>query len=91
MSLDRWIKTEESEEKEEKPIKKKIKKKPIENKNKQKRERKKEEKAPVLLTKYQLLCSKAKCKYQKTIMKKRLTSKDKTCPRCGSEMKVKKL
>ena len=47
------------------------------------------EKPPIKLTKYTLICPSAKCKYQKTIMKKQLTDIDKICPRCNKEMKVK--
>jgi len=43
------------------------------------------------LSKFELVCSNRKCKYKKTIMKKLLTEKDKTCPRCSGVMKVQKL
>jgi len=41
------------------------------------------------LKKYMLACSNAKCKYQKIVMKNRLTEKDKVCPRCHKAMKIK--
>jgi hypothetical protein len=41
------------------------------------------------LVKKVLVCPSAKCKYQKTIMKKQLTETDKICPRCNKVMKVK--
>lgn len=42
------------------------------------------------LIKYHLICSKKSCAYQKTLVKKQLTNKDKTCPRCKGVMKIKK-
>ncbi len=47
-------------------------------------------KPSIQLTRYTLVCPNAKCKYQKTIMKKLLSEMDKICPRCNKEMKVKK-
>ena len=41
------------------------------------------------LFKFTLICTNSKCKYQKVLMKRALGGKDKTCPRCKSEMKVK--
>ncbi|MFW9951303.1 MAG: hypothetical protein ACFFKA_14380 [Candidatus Thorarchaeota archaeon] len=41
------------------------------------------------LSKHTLVCSKSKCKYQKVIVKKNLTEKDKICPKCKSQMKIK--
>jgi hypothetical protein len=38
--------------------------------------------------KYNLLCPKKKCAYQKTIMKKQLMERDKICPKCKSIMKI---
>lgn len=40
--------------------------------------------------KYLLICSKKSCGYQKRLVKKQLTNKDKTCPRCKGVMKIKK-
>lgn len=42
------------------------------------------------LTKFNLICTKPKCKYQKIIMKRELLEKDKICPKCKSQMKIKK-
>ncbi|MHA1670826.1 MAG: hypothetical protein ACTSV5_09640 [Promethearchaeota archaeon] len=89
MSLDKWIKKEEDN--------KKVKKKPPEKE-------KVEEPIEVfefqptevgtiknsrLLTKFVLTCSNSKCKYKKTLKKRTLKDKDKICPRCKSEMKIK--
>ena len=41
------------------------------------------------LKKFNLTCSNAKSKYKKSIVKKALTEKDKICPRCKKEMKIK--
>ena len=83
MGLDKWIKPEgtekKSEKKEEARTTKKTKTQPIE---------KKAEKESIKLTKFFLICSKPKCKYKKTIMKKELSEKDRICPRCKSDMKV---
>ena len=81
MSLDKWLKSE----KPEKPIKKAIPK--ITSKSIQAEEVSKEE--PKKLIKYILACKTAKCNYKKTIVKRMLTDKDKICPRCKGEMKVK--
>ncbi|MFX0083123.1 MAG: hypothetical protein ACFE94_15355 [Candidatus Hodarchaeota archaeon] len=87
MGLDKWLKTEEEVEKE-----KKI--KAVQTKStKHKRESEQISKTKSLATqlvKYILVCPNAKCKYQKTIMKKQLSEKDRICPRCNKEMKVKK-
>ena len=80
MGLDKWIKSEEQE------------KKPVKNKEDQKSKQVKEIehiKKPIKLSKYVLICTKAKCKYQKTIMKKILEENDKICPKCRSKMKIK--
>jgi len=83
LGLDKWIKPEgtekKSEKKEEGRSTRKPKAQPIVKRG---------EKAPINLTKFVLICSKAKCKYKKTIMKKELSEKDRICPRCKSEMKV---
>ncbi len=41
--------------------------------------------------KYLLICSKKSCGYQKTLLKRQLNNKDKTCPRCKGVMKIKKI
>ena len=83
MGLDKWIKPEgtvkKTEKKEEVRSTKKPKTQPVEKKG---------EKEPIKLKKFVLICSKAKCKYKKSIMKKELSEKDCICPRCKSEMKV---
>ena len=83
MSLEKWIKPKKKKEE--------IKKKP---QPKSSGEKKKisatPEKIPLKFTKTFLTCPKAKCKYQKTIIKKNLTERDKMCPRCISKMKIKK-
>ncbi len=87
MGLDKWLKTEEEVEREEK------KKAVLTEAKKSKRESEKLstfKSPPTQLVKYVLVCPNAKCKYQKTIMKKQLKEKDKICPRCNKEMKVKK-
>lgn len=87
MSLDKWIKPEEEkkEEKEEKAGEEEQK----EATGDKSEEIDKKESQTSKLKKYHLKCPKKSCKYQKTLMKSNLTEKDKTCPRCKSEMKVK--
>ncbi|MFW9998944.1 MAG: hypothetical protein ACFE9Q_11555 [Candidatus Hodarchaeota archaeon] len=85
MGLDKWLKSDE--------IKKKSrKKKSVSDQAEQIKSENKGDKAngkhPIKLSKYTLICPNAKCKYQKTIMKRQLTGDDKTCPRCNKEMKV---
>ncbi|MBY9017796.1 MAG: hypothetical protein KGD66_03090 [Candidatus Lokiarchaeota archaeon] len=90
MSLDKWIKNDENNKK----VKKKLPPK------KEKVEETIEEfefqppevgsiKDSRLLTKFALTCSDSKCKYKKTLKKKTLKDKDKICPRCKGEMKIK--
>ena len=83
MGLDKWIKPEGAEKKSEK-------KEDVKSTRKPKAQPivKKGEKEPIKLTKFVLICSKPKCKYKKTIVKKELSEKDRICPRCKSEMKV---
>ncbi len=84
MGLDKWIKPEETAKK---PKIKDDAKKPKKPESKPK-----ENKGTIglkNLLKFDLVCPKAKCKYQKTIRKKELTDKDKICPRCKSIMKIK--
>ena len=84
MGLDKWIKTEENKKK---PKIKDDTKKPKKTESKAKEI--KGTIGPKNLLKFYLVCPKAKCKYQKTIIKKELTDKDKVCPRCKSIMKIK--
>jgi hypothetical protein len=80
VGLDKWLKTKELEKKSKK--KEELTLKPKKRKNDISVEKQ------INLTKYRLVCPNAKCKYQKTIMKKQLTNNDKRCPRCDKEMKV---
>jgi acetyl-CoA carboxylase beta subunit len=84
LGLDKWIKPEEAKKK---PKIKDDAKKPKKTESKPKE--KKGAIGPKNLLKFNLVCPKAKCKYQKTIRKKELTEKDKICPRCKSIMKIK--
>lgn len=97
MGLDKWIKPE----KEKDVIKKKLDVKTDEIlKNKaqpnnlisepKKLKPLEEPKSKLKFTKFLLRCPKTKCNYQKKILKKELSDKDKICPRCKSEMKFKK-
>ena len=82
MGLDKWIKSEGKEKSPKKEkTQKKVKKAVSTPKLKESRESSK------ILSKIILVCS--KCKYQKTIMKKKLTEQDKICPRCNKPLKVK--
>ena len=83
--LDKWIKPEETKSK---SIKKKDDKEPRKTSD-IKPKGKESENELLKITKFILLCSNAKCKYKKTIVKKVLKEKDKICPRCKNEMKVK--
>ncbi|MGV9173268.1 MAG: hypothetical protein ACOC44_16955 [Promethearchaeia archaeon] len=40
-------------------------------------------------TKFKLKCG--NCKYEKTLVKRKLSDKDKTCPRCNDALKIRKL
>jgi hypothetical protein len=81
LGLDKWIKPEEETDKS-------IKKSNIQKIKPFKENQKTEKK--VSLSKYILICTKAKCKYQKIIMKKELDKTDEICPKCKSKMKIKK-
>jgi len=83
LGLDRWIKSEKKVDEE------KGKKEPqIKDSSDVAKDIKSNEKQDLKLKKYVLICPKAKCKYQKTIMKKIITEKEKICPRCKSNMKL---
>ncbi len=86
MGLDKWLKSEDKEKRQ-----KKKKEAPDQNSKSKIEEVQKQtfEKPLIQLTKYILICPNAKCKYQKTIMKKELTEDDITCPRCNKKMKTK--
>ncbi len=79
LGLDRWIKPDKEKKKEDTEKTTLLRSSSI----------KTEEKPKTLFKKYLLICPKAKCKYQRTLMKKKITQKDKLCPRCKTEMKVK--
>jgi len=97
VSLDKWIKSD----KKKKDIDNKSE---VERKNKSSSKTKTQLKVSIEETdslrnseesenkriKYLLICSKKSCGYQKRLVKKQLTHKDKTCPRCNSVMKIKK-
>ena len=93
MSLDKWIKPEKK-----KPDKKNednSKNTPQKNSIKVKSTSKKKETQSLpetktrKITKFVLICPKKTCGYQKTLMKKELSEKDKICPRCKGNMKIK--
>ncbi|MFX1593328.1 MAG: hypothetical protein ACFFCL_11605 [Promethearchaeota archaeon] len=88
MSLDKWLKPEDKGKKLKKKKESSIQVKERKGKQAQKQAI---EKKSINLTKYRLICPNAKCKYQKTIVKKELTDDDKTCPRCSKRMKVKEV
>ena len=88
MGLDKWLKQDDIAKKSKK------KEKASEQVRKSKsghRQDKTDGKRPTKLSKYVLVCPNAKCKYQKTIMKKILSDDDKNCPRCNKKMKAKEL
>ncbi|MFX0017421.1 MAG: hypothetical protein ACFFAK_09440 [Promethearchaeota archaeon] len=82
MSLERWLKPDEKAKKTEAK-----KDKAVEKGRRSQSEKVSTEKSA--FNKYVLVCSKAKCKYQKIIMKKNISDKDQICPKCKSKMKVK--
>jgi len=85
LSLERWLKPDEKARKTE--VKKE---KAVEKGSKIQSKKVSDEKLAVSkFNKYVLVCTRAKCKYQKTIMKKNLSDKDKICPKCKSKMKIK--
>ena len=82
------------EKKEEKPTKKKLKDKTPKTTNKEKESQKKvvsSAQRPQGIRKYVLTCPKKSCKYQKIKViggTKQLTVRDKTCPKCGADLRV---
>ncbi|MFX0011253.1 MAG: hypothetical protein ACFE9R_13130 [Candidatus Hermodarchaeota archaeon] len=83
MGLDKWILPEDDKKKKER---KKPKKSPENDLKKQKKTPLRESQT---LNKYTLICPKAKCRYQKVVVKRLLTENDKICPKCKGQMKVK--
>lgn len=86
MGLDKWLKPDDKVKESKK--KEKSSKKVNESKSEHKQD-KNLGKRPIKVKKYVLVCTNAKCKYQKIIMKKNLSNDDKTCPRCNNIMAVK--
>lgn len=82
MGLDKWIAPEK--EKKKKKEESKINSQGLSNFRKKERV-----KETPILTKHTLICPKAKCKYQKVIVKRILTEKDKVCPKCKGLMRIK--
>jgi hypothetical protein len=89
--LDKWIKTEKEEkEKEGKNKKKTLKKETQSEIHVQESDTSlSHDKQFKKLVKYILVCTKKSCGYQKTLMKRQLSDKDKICPRCKGIMKIK--
>jgi hypothetical protein len=85
LGLDKWIKLEDTKTK---TINKKDKDIAGKKSDSKPKDKEKDKELPKL-SKYILICSNSKCKYKKTIVKKILTEKDRICPRCKKEMKVK--
>ena len=86
MGLDKWLKTEEEVKKEKK---KKAATTTVKESKRESDHISTSKRPAIQLVKYVLVCPNAKCKYQKTIMKKQILEKDKICPRCNKEMKIK--
>ena len=94
MSLEKWIKPQKDKEESKKGTKDK--KKEFQNKKPQSKilnnetELKPNKVSTKKFSKYLLICPKKSCGYQKTLMKRELNDKDKTCPRCKGIMKIAK-
>ncbi|KKM02151.1 hypothetical protein LCGC14_1787300 [marine sediment metagenome] len=84
VGLDKWLKPEESEK-----LKREKKATPIKVVGNKSDESQNIQKATLKFKKYYLVCPQARCKYQKTILKKILSDQDKNCPKCNHEMKIK--
>lgn len=90
--MDKWIKSEKEEEdkKSGKKKKKPLNKKPrSESTGQEINISTSPDKLIKKLAKFILMCPKKSCGYQKTLMKKQLSDKDKICPRCKGIMKIK--
>ena len=95
MGLDKWIKPEKKQEEKKKveknePIALKVTKSQKVSKISIQPEKDREERS-IKFKKYILSCSKKGCHYQKTMIKRELGDKDKICPRCKSDMKIKEI
>jgi len=82
VGLDKWLKPEEAEK-----LRKEKKATPIKVAG-NKSDESQIQKVALKFKKYNLICPQARCKYQKTILKKILSDKDKNCPKCNHEMKI---
>ena len=92
MSLDKWLKPDKEKKETLKEKAEKSKKELVSNQKPTEVQISMEKSSLTKnLFKFTLTCSNTKCKYQKTIMKRFLTDKDKLCPRCKDSMKVKKI
>jgi hypothetical protein len=83
LGLDKWISPEDKAKKKKKQPPKLI------SETSSKYQKKKPSEVPKTLNKYTLICPKAKCKYQKVLVKRFLTDNDKICPKCKGQMKIK--
>ncbi|TFG27161.1 MAG: hypothetical protein EU532_08025 [Promethearchaeota archaeon] len=92
MSLEKWIKPQKDKDesnKESKDKKKEIQSKKPQSKISNNEKDLKVNKVPATkFSKYLLICPKKSCGYQKTLMKRELNDRDKTCPRCKGTMKI---
>ncbi|MFX1378460.1 MAG: hypothetical protein ACFFA4_05150 [Promethearchaeota archaeon] len=86
MGLDKWLK---SDDKKNDLKNMKIPTKQVEKRKKEQKKNKTVEQQIRKLIKYTLLCGNTICKYQRIIVKKQLSEKDRICPRCGKNMRVK--
>jgi hypothetical protein len=79
MSLDKWIKDDKEKNRKD-------------NKIEEQQDQQQKQKAQLkpIIKKHILICPKKNCGYQKTLMKKKLSERDKICPRCKGKMKLKK-
>lgn len=84
MGLDKWLQSDKDEKKEIEQLKAVSSKKDAPKPNKKKLEGSMKQ-----LSKFILICTNSKCKYQKVLMKRLLVDKDRICPRCKKKMKVK--
>ena len=84
MGLDKWIQSDNDKKKEHKEPKVNI-----SDRKEQKTNKKRPRESQKQLSKFTLICSNSKCKYQKVLMKRSLDSRDKICPKCKKEMRLK--
>jgi hypothetical protein len=84
MGLDKWIQSDNDKKKEHKEPKVNI-----SDRKEQKTNKKRPRESQKQLSKFTLICSNSKCKYQKVLMKRSLDRRDKICPKCKKEMRLK--